>query len=278
MGWAVGEFEGRDIGYGVPAICDHPECDERIDRGLGYICGNGEPYGGEDGCGLFFCMEHGGGTLCERCELLHDALRSNPDDANPDWPGPFAPKPDVPEWIAHKLTDGSWQQWRDAHPEAASALQAERVATLITQCRRIAAILDEQLPDTALNAHAYRIGGVNPYYSRTTTGLYLQFYYGYPSKLWTPGGRWDFVGSTVTPGGVNKDDLVEPFMIRLTTSLHQPITQDRWGCYGPVYAIHQIEGEDVETPGAVTEFTRDGYLDMKQAWAALAEWETADAR
>lgn len=40
MSWAVGYDTNwhRDIGYGVPAECDHPECTERIDRGLGYVC------------------------------------------------------------------------------------------------------------------------------------------------------------------------------------------------------------------------------------------------
>jgi hypothetical protein len=52
MGWSIG-FDttwNRDIGYGVPAICDRPGCGEAIDRGLSFVCG-GEPYGGEKGCG-----------------------------------------------------------------------------------------------------------------------------------------------------------------------------------------------------------------------------------
>jgi hypothetical protein len=54
MGWAVGYDENwkRYIGYGVPAYCDHPKCNKEIDRGLSYVCG-GEPYGGNDGCGLY---------------------------------------------------------------------------------------------------------------------------------------------------------------------------------------------------------------------------------
>jgi hypothetical protein len=46
MSWAIG-YDGRwkrDIGYGVPAYCDHPGCNEEIDRGLAHVCG-GEPYG-----------------------------------------------------------------------------------------------------------------------------------------------------------------------------------------------------------------------------------------
>lgn len=98
MGWSIG-FDAhwqRDIGYGVPAWCDHPRCDAAIDRGLSYVCG-GEPYGGEKGCGLYFCGTHGGGQLCSRC------CNRKP---------PFAAKPDHPEWLHHKATDSSWAQWR----------------------------------------------------------------------------------------------------------------------------------------------------------------------
>lgn len=116
MSWAVGFDERwkRDIGYGVPSICDYPGCDERIDRGLGYVCG-GEPYGGESGCGLFFCGEHLGydvesddsPQLCERCQ---------------DGATPYSPKLDLPEWVAHKATDPSWEEWRQEQVAIASKL------------------------------------------------------------------------------------------------------------------------------------------------------------
>ena len=101
MSWAVG-FDtkwNRDIGYGVPAYCDYPGCRAEIDRGLSYVCG-GEPYGGENGCGLYFCGEHlsGIGQLCRRC--MKDQA-------------PFLPSPEHPTWINHKLIDSSWQEWRE---------------------------------------------------------------------------------------------------------------------------------------------------------------------
>ena len=104
MGWSIG-YDGmwqRDIGYGVPAYCDHPDCDEEIDRGLSYVCG-GEPYGGAHGCGLYFCSRHrpGNRETCERCSR---------DEA------PFMPKAEHPTWITHKLTDESWAVWRDENP------------------------------------------------------------------------------------------------------------------------------------------------------------------
>ena len=105
MGWSVGYDENwkRDIGYGVPSICDHPDCTEEIHRGLAYVCG-GHPYGGEDGCGLFFCEDHrvmsefgDHHDVCERCRTHRD---------------PYEPTPDTTEWIQHKNTDPSWEQWR----------------------------------------------------------------------------------------------------------------------------------------------------------------------
>jgi hypothetical protein len=114
MGWSVGYDENwkRDIGYGVPSICDHPDCNKEIDRGLSYVCG-GQPYGGEKGCGLYFCNEHlsyglkadGGGWFqgCDRCV---------------EGKAPSAPKPDTDEWIHHKATDSSWGQWRQEQKEA----------------------------------------------------------------------------------------------------------------------------------------------------------------
>lgn len=114
MGWSIGydQHWQRDIGYGVPATCDHPDCNEEIDRGLGYVCG-GEPYGGEKGCGLFFCGKHlvcGTRPLCERCR--------------PRRKKPFAAKPDHPEWMNWKLSDESWEEWRQHNPEAVKAMRA----------------------------------------------------------------------------------------------------------------------------------------------------------
>jgi hypothetical protein len=112
MSWAIG-FDSwwyRDIGYGVPAECDHPQCHEQIDRGLAHVCG-GEPYGGEHGCGLYFCGEHLSGEQCSRCR--HHKK-------------PFTPKPDVDEWIAHKLTHDSWSQWRAENQAEVEAMKARK--------------------------------------------------------------------------------------------------------------------------------------------------------
>lgn len=116
MGWSLGydAHWQRDIGYGVPAICDHPRCIKEIDRGLSYVCG-GEAYGGDKGCGLYFCPDHlayavvgdDAVPLCSRCR------HGRP---------PFHAKPDHPKWMRHKLTDESWAPWRAEHPNETQAL------------------------------------------------------------------------------------------------------------------------------------------------------------
>lgn len=119
MGWSIG-YDGtwqRDIGYGVPAVCDHPLCNKVIDRGLSYVCG-GEPYGG-DCCGLYFCYAHlrlgRGAQKCTRC------FHRKP---------PYAAKPDVAEWVRWKLTDESWQRWREENQSEVAQLAASLVGAV----------------------------------------------------------------------------------------------------------------------------------------------------
>ncbi len=74
MGWGDcgTDSNGRNIGYVFEALCDHNGCNEKIDRGLAYACGNmhGET---EFGCEKYFCDEHlihgleEDGQLCEEC-------------------------------------------------------------------------------------------------------------------------------------------------------------------------------------------------------------------
>jgi hypothetical protein len=119
MGWAVGQnSNGRWVGYGVPATCDHPGCGASIDRGLGFACdGNDADLDGEwpheDGCGRYFCGKHGAGGTCARCAAGEE---------------PFPETPDTLEWAAHVTADDSWAQWREDHPGWAAQYAAQMAA------------------------------------------------------------------------------------------------------------------------------------------------------
>lgn len=117
MGWSVGYDNKwkRDIGYGIVAFCDHPDCNEQIDRGLAYVCCDQQPRGG-DGCGLYFCGKHRGhygpGGEADCCERCGDGKK------------PFAPKPEHPLWIRFKMLDPSWKQWREECPDEFKEFEA----------------------------------------------------------------------------------------------------------------------------------------------------------
>jgi len=112
MGWAIGYDDNweRDIGYGVPALCDYPDCSTEINRGLAYVCADQQPYGGENGCGLFFCSKHAepGTHQCARCQAEQD---------------PFEAKPDILLWVRWKLVHESWEEWRKESPDQVLRLE-----------------------------------------------------------------------------------------------------------------------------------------------------------
>ena len=136
MGWSIGFDQkwNRDIGYGVPCVCDHPGCDKEIDRGLSYVCCGDQPEGGEHGCGLYFCPDHKRShytdnhanaalsDLVESLMLTHEYVDEAIESVMNDYPlmcercargaMPFDPSPDIKKWIDWKETDPSWAKWR----------------------------------------------------------------------------------------------------------------------------------------------------------------------
>lgn len=117
MGYQIYRVGKRWGGYGVPAICEHPKCHKEIDRGVSFACG-GEPFS-EHGCDRYFCGKHRHYKLwdwknerwcrhrndceCETAEVCERCAKGK---------SPFPYKPEHPEWIAHLLTDESWEEWR----------------------------------------------------------------------------------------------------------------------------------------------------------------------
>jgi len=118
MGYQIYMVGKRWGGYGVPAICEHPDCTKEIDRGMSFACG-GEPFS-EFGCDRYFCGDHltyhcfntGGGRtcveVCKRCDKRKPA---------------FPYKPEHPDWIKHLLKDPSWAEWRKNNPKKVAELK-----------------------------------------------------------------------------------------------------------------------------------------------------------
>lgn len=116
MGYQVYKVGHRFGGYGVPSYCEHPDCNEEIDRGVSYACG-GEPFS-EHGCDMYFCSKHldycyfkPDGSRCRHkndcdCELVQLCERCAKGKKQ------FPYKPEHPEWVAHILKDKSWGKWR----------------------------------------------------------------------------------------------------------------------------------------------------------------------
>ena len=146
MGWAVGNNGHRDIGYGVPAYCDFPGCNEKIDRGLGYLCGD---FFSDVGCGLYFCGDHMSYGLfdSEGNKIDEDDEEEKADEAgvevdDSDWVSTevcfqcrdglpsFPEKEDHPDWIWWKLNAPSWARWRSEEPEVRLLLMAARLVEL----------------------------------------------------------------------------------------------------------------------------------------------------
>ncbi len=153
---------------------------------------------------------------------------------------------------------------------AVEPMSDDEQRALIAQCLRIVEIFDEEVPDYAISPDGHRVSGANGFHKRTSSGLYLEWYYGSPSELWTPWGYWGFVGSgSIAAGGRERHEAhCAAFMARLTTELHAPLVESEFGATGPVYKILAVDGVPLPTPGEVLPTaTRDEYKTAKADWA-----------
>lgn len=145
----------------------------------------------------------------------------------------------------------------------------------------------------AIKSHFYAVGEsivygkpdvgagdtVNPYYNRTASGLFVEFYYGTPLYVWTPWGKWRMRMRCVSGMRVAIDDASMAFLRRVHTTLHQPQTNSAMGSFGPVYAVVSVDGcEPVPAPVVGAAYVNDGYDAMMTEWAELtAAYDAAHA-
>jgi hypothetical protein len=105
----------------------------------------------------------------------------------------------------------------------------------------------------------------NPYYDQTKSGLFLEMYYGMPSSLWTPWGKWSIGGS----GSGNFSEVNKKVLERLGAVLHIAQYNDKMGTQGPVYKLTKID--DVDLPEAKIELRENfaEYYEVHTAWKKL---------
>lgn len=124
MGYQVYRIgNGRWGGYGVPAYCEHPDCNEEIDRGMAFACGE-EPFMTELGCDRYFCSKH---RLAKGWDAEKEEWCLHTEDCNCEYKeicercanveAPFPYKEEHPDWTKHILTHESWEEWRKENPE-----------------------------------------------------------------------------------------------------------------------------------------------------------------
>ena len=141
MSWCIGfsKEQNRDVGYGVPAICDHPGCSNAINRGIGYLCC--EDISHVASCQGYFCEDHRHNyTLGDELEDMEpeeleelEELGVNIDD--PETQLRIAEgdiirchhqaieRKESAVWLEHCLTDDSWETWRNQNPAMVTAYQ-----------------------------------------------------------------------------------------------------------------------------------------------------------
>ena len=111
--------------------------------------------------------------------------------------------------------------------------------------------------------------GSNPYYHQTKLGLFLGYFNGYPSSLWTP---WGYVNLFQYKCG-NMTLFIEDLFSQIEVELYREEIQgnDKYR-YGPVYRIIKVKNEDI--PYA-KEKERKDYIEL---WTIDNIWRNLDAR
>lgn len=132
---------GREQGYAVPAVCDHPDCTNLIDRGMGYVCLGDQEH--TQSCGGFYCSDHQELAFV----ITEDEFEGLDDDESQELAESYGldEKPEFDEdgychvcqhkpienkesrvWLEHIMKDESWQKWRDQEPA-----RVERIKSLL---------------------------------------------------------------------------------------------------------------------------------------------------
>lgn len=172
-----------------------------------------------------------------------------------------------------KAEDKSAADWKANNPRVEPKGPIED-DNLYAAVRRVSDIFFEEIrkADKEGKIHAsFGDEGVNPFYDQTNSGLFLEYYYGHPSKVWTPWGYWQFVWGMSYSSDAPWDSILSNVLQRLGATEFMPEQNLSYGTVGPVYAIHRVEDMELPEP-KVRE--RQNYLEyevVKKAWDNMTQ-------
>lgn len=134
----------------------------------------------------------------------------------------------------------------------------------ISKIRTMVFAVGECSPDLYMQR---RTDSPNPFYRQTSSGLFLEIYYGMPSTLWTPWGKLEIGGS----GHGNWDSAVATILPRLGAVAHAPLTSTAMGEFGPVYALTRVDGSELPEPVLRHRSEFLSYENALAAWTSGGE-------
>ena len=112
------------------------------------------------------------------------------------------------------------------------------IAKYIRKC-----VCDNQYTNLCGNSHFK--DGPNPYYNQiTNNGIWLEEYYGTPSKLYTQIGVWTILGSTSSSNNGFKQ-VMDKLRIDLGLKIIQEGKETQMGYFGPIWQITTFNNKNL---------------------------------
>jgi len=112
---------------------------------------------------------------------------------------------------------------------------------------------------------------VNPFWERSTQGLFVEVYYGAASEIWTPWGKWHLRRCGTAGTSREYAAVMDAFLARVKTTVHEARRETRMGSYGPIYAVVSVDGCEPIPPAVAGKVTMDMdvYTQDTATWAEL---------
>jgi hypothetical protein len=111
---------------------------------------------------------------------------------------------------------------------------------------------------------------VNPFYNQMEQGMIVEFYYGLPSKIYTPLGEYHITGSS---GGTREESerYLDLFFhnSNVEFELLSPERNTNQGTFGPWYTVRRVKGMKLPDPVKRDRKSFVEYEDSKAAWEKL---------